>query len=510
MDYTITTPLYYVNDKPHLGSLYTTIACDCIARFQRLEGNNVLFITGVDEHGLKIQRTANTNKVTPQKHCDNISSIYKQLWNKWNISYDRFIRTTSEDHSKLVYSFYKKVEASGDIRLGRQKGWYCVGCEEFKDVDSEENMPTCPIHSKNLEWRDEENLFFCLSNYQEQIEKLINSNNFICPSSRKNEIKNFVSRGLNDFSISRVNVPWGLPVPGHSGHTFYVWFDALLGYVSACLKDNTKADIHNLDCSYWPASVHIIGKDILRFHAVYWPAMLLSAGLELPKQVFGHGFLTKDGKKMGKSLGNVLDPQELIESYGIDAVRWYLLRDIEFGQDGDFQIRRFVEIVNNDLANSIGNLLNRSSSMARKWFDNKIPLSPTNFEHNELKQFVINSIIEYKQSFYNFNFKNSSELILKISIKANTYLNQKEPWKRIKDKNQTRDVGYDLYNVLESTRIIGCLLKPIVPNLSIKILDQLGIDNKSNWQEELKWGLLPSGNYIPKPNPVMNKLEYNE
>ena len=510
MNFKITTPLYYVNAKPHLGSLYTTIACDSLARFHRLEGNKVLFITGVDEHGLKIQRTASDNNISPQDHCDNISSLYMNFWSNWNISFDRFIRTTSNKHIKFVSQFYKRVEKSGDIRLGRQEGWYCVGCEEFKDIDSSSKKPYCNIHSKELEWRDEENLFFCLSKYQNRIEDLINSDNFIFPKSRKNEIRNFVAKGLNDFSISRVNVPWGIPVPGYPGHTFYVWFDALLGYISASMDENSSVNIDQLESTQWPASIHVIGKDILRFHSVYWPAMLMSAGIDLPRKVFGHGFLTRDGKKMGKSLGNILDPQKLIEEYGIDAVRWYLLRDIEFGQDGDFQTKRFIEIVNNDLANSIGNLLNRSSSMSRKWFENKIPPGNVIKTNNFMKDICLNSIKEYKIAFSNLDFKTSSELILYIATKANQYLNEQEPWKKIKDNDQKSNVGYVLYNVLESVRIIGLLLKPIVPNLSEKILQQLGIQNISEWHNQLQWGLLDDDSDIPSPIPVMSKLEFND
>ena len=366
MTYCLTTPLYYVNDKPHLGSTYTTLACDALARFQRLEGEQVVFITGVDEHGQKIQRTAADRGVTPQEHCDTITQSYVSLWEQWGISNDRFVRTTAGRHLPLVEAFFKRCEANGDIRIGRQTGWYCVGCEEFKDEPPEAKEACCPIHQKALEWRDEENLFFCLSNFQEQIEQLIQQPDFIAPANRRKEIQNFVAGGLRDFSISRVNVSWGLPVPGYPGHTFYVWFDALLGYLTALLDDGGEIDLERLASTGWPAQMQVIGKDILRFHAVYWPAMLMSAGLPVPAKVFGHGFLTREGQKMGKSLGNVLDPEALLERCGTDAVRWYLLRDIQFGDDGDFQQQRFSDLVNNDLANTIGNLLNRTASMARK------------------------------------------------------------------------------------------------------------------------------------------------
>ncbi len=511
MKYTITTPLYYVNDKPHLGSSYTTIACDALARFHRLNGNNVLFLTGVDEHGQKIERTAELKKLPPQVHCDDITMQYKYLWDKLNIKYDRFVRTSSPEHSIVVNDFYSKVLESDDIYMGRQSGWYCVGCEEYKDVDDSDKQPTCSIHKKDLEWRDEENLFFRLSKYQDQIESLIKKDGFISPKTRKNEIINFVSKGLKDFSISRVNLKWGINVPGNNEHTFYVWFDALLGYVSGSLKDQYSPELSNKSLANWPANIHIIGKDILRFHAVYWPAMLLSAGMNPPLSVFGHGFLTREGQKMGKSLGNVLDPIELLEYGGIDAMRWYLLRDIEFGEDGDFQMRRFVDIVNSDLSNTIGNLLNRTITMSRKWFQSNIPIDKRKLDNSKLKDISNIKINEYMKSFQQNNFKNSANAIIDLANSANLFLNDRAPWKLIKDISNKDVVAQDIYSVLESCRIIGVLLNPIVPDLSERILKQLNIDTTSvTFENSLNWGLLNPDNPLPKPNPVMVKIEYNE
>ena len=373
MPFTLTTPLYYVNDRAHLGSTYTTLACDAIARFQRLRGEQVHFITGCDEHGLKIQRTAEAAGISPQAHCDAVSEGYRDLWRRWQISNDRFIRTTDPRHRQVVEAFFARVEANGDVVEGRQQGWYCVACEEFKEHPAEASAPECATHLRPLEWRDEVNLFFRLSRYQDAIAALVAQPGFIAPASRRREVENFVAGGLKDFSISRRDLPWGIAVPGHPGHTFYVWFDALVGYLTALFDPADPIALDLLVDRGWPAQVHVIGKDILRFHAVFWPAMLLSAGLPLPEAVFGHGFLTREGQKMGKSLGNVLDPEVLLERCGRDAVRWYLLRDIPFGDDGDFQQQRFTDLVNNDLANTIGNLLNRTSSMARKWFDGAVP-----------------------------------------------------------------------------------------------------------------------------------------
>ncbi|MCP4972905.1 MAG: methionine--tRNA ligase [Prochlorococcus sp.] len=512
MTYTLTTPLYYVNDKPHLGSTYTTIACDALARFQRLEGNRVTFITGVDEHGQKIQRTAEAQQLSPQKHCDLITKSYQDLWDRWGISNDRFIRTTAPRHKTLVDEFFRRVEASGDIRIGHQTGWYCVGCEEYKEEPTDAISPSCPLHQKALEWRDEQNLFFRLSRFQTEIEDLIAQTDFISPASRRHEIQNFVSQGLKDFSISRVNVSWGLPVPDHQGHTFYVWFDALLGYLSALLDDGGPVELDRLNQSGWPASIHVIGKDILRFHAVYWPAMLLSAGLPLPKRVFGHGFLTREGQKMGKSLGNVLDPNDLLDKCGVDALRWYLLRDFQFGDDGDFQQQRFTDLVNNDLANTIGNLLNRTSSMARKWFNESIPSKISSPQEKHLLAVKAEETVSIvRNGMASLEFKQSSEAILKLAIEANVYLNEKAPWSLMKKPGNEEEVANDLYAVLEACRLVGILLNPLLPDLSERMLKQLSIKiDPIDWSKDLCWGGLTSGDPLPQPSPVMEKLELSD
>ncbi|WP_269622926.1 methionine--tRNA ligase [Prochlorococcus marinus] len=508
MHITITTPLYYVNDKPHLGSTYTTIACDAFARYHRLIGNKVEFITGVDEHGQKIQRTAESKNIKPIEHCDSISKEYQDLWSQWFISNDHFVRTTSHQHIDLVERFFKKVNDNGDIRIGNQKGWYCVGCEEYKEVKANNNSPECPIHLTMLEWRDEENLFFCLSKYQKEIEKLVSDSSFIQPSTRRNEIINFVSKGLKDFSISRINVKWGIPVPGYKGHTFYVWFDALLGYISALSDNQQNIILEKGKLKGWPNAIHVIGKDILRFHAVYWPAMLMSAGLDIPQKVFGHGFLTREGLKMGKSLGNVLDPKELLDKYGDEPLRWFLLSDIKFGQDGDFQQKRFIELVNNDLANTIGNLLNRTLNMSRKWFNNSIPTDIDYNNDNELKvlaKSIINDSLVYYE---NLSFKEVCQLLIKLSSASNLYLNDKQPWKLIKDNNRIGEVSQYIYNVLESCRIIALLINPILPKISQEILRQLGYKNILNeWKDELKWGRLKEGTKLPIPKPILNRIE---
>jgi len=498
-----------VNDKPHLGSVYTTIICDSIARYRRLKGEKVIFITGVDEHGLKIQRTALEKKIKPKDHCDSISNLFLKNWKEWDISFDKFIRTCSDHHKKIVVQFYERVKNSGDIYMGTQKGWYCVGCEEFKD--NPDNSPTmkCPIHNKNLEWKNEENLFFKLSKYQKNIESLIENPDFIEPKERRNEIIKFVSKGLKDFSISRTNLRWGIGVPDYKDHTFYVWFDALVGYVSALTLNEDNNSIENAISTGWPANLHLIGKDILRFHAVYWPAMLISAGLDTPKKIIGHGFLTREGQKMGKSLGNVLDPNLLLNQYGIDPVRWYLLKDISLGSDGDFQNRRFVDIINNDLANTIGNLLNRTSSMSRKWFSNKVPLN-VNDKDTFISDIANKAVKNYIFNFDNYKIDLASNEVLNLAININLYLNENQPWTLIKDKDNYKDVQNIIYNVLEATRIIGLLLEPLLPTLSNSIKEQLGTNFNSNktWIDQLEWGLMEKGSILPEPSPIIEKLEY--
>ncbi|MEB3173229.1 MAG: methionine--tRNA ligase [Cyanobacteriota bacterium] len=508
MTYTLTTPLYYVNDRAHLGSAYTTLACDAIARYQRLRGENVVFITGCDEHGQKIQRTAEAAGLTPQAHCDAVSADYRQLWERWQISNDRFIRTTDPRHRRIVEQFFARVEAKGDIAEGRQQGWYCVACEEFKDDPHEASDPECSIHRKPLEWRDEVNLFFRLSRYQEQIERLIAQPGFVCPQSRRREVENFVAQGLRDFSISRVNLPWGIPVPGHPGHTFYVWFDALLGYLTALLEPDDADDLTLLNERGWPAQLHVIGKDILRFHAVYWPAMLLSADLPLPAKVFGHGFLTREGQKMGKSLGNVLDPAALLETWGQDAVRWYLLRDIPFGDDGDFQQQRFIDLVNNDLANTVGNLLNRTSSMARRWFSDAVPEPGAAAEPSHpLAVAATQAAAQVAAAMDGLDFRTAAEAALGLAITANGFLNDQAPWSRMKQDGTAAAVAADLYAVLEATRIVAELLAPLVPELSNRMLSQFPADPRAHWSDRLQWGGLQPLASLPEPSPVMARLE---
>ena len=518
--FALTTPLYYVNGVPHVGSAYTTIAADAIARFQRLQGKSVLFITGTDEHGQKIQRTAEEQGLEPLELCDRNVDSFKSLWKKLNIKYDRFSRTTAPEHQAIVNEFFNRVWQQEDIYLDRQQGWYCVSCEEFKEERELIEDRYCAIHTnKQTEWRDEENYFFRLSKYQQRLEELYKSQpEFIQPASRRNEVLNFVKQGLKDFSISRVNLDWGFPIPVDNKHTIYVWFDALLGYVTALLDPDDKPTLDNALAQWWPINLHLIGKDILRFHAVYWPAMLASAGLPLPKKVFGHGFLTKDGLKMGKTLGNTIDPFDLVERYGADAVRYYFLKEIELGKDGDFNENRFIEVLNKDLADVLGNSLNRTLGMLKKYCQSRVPqLSSADYDSDHpLKSIGMNLGDRVTRMNENLQFSQSCEEILNLARSCNKYIDDSAPWTLFKQSKQAQ-IEQILYSVLESIRLSAYLLSPVIPEISTKIYQQLGFDwnfdlADSNYTAEnflihSQWGKLAFKETLGKANPVFFKLE---
>lgn len=517
--FVITTPLYYVNDLPHIGSAYTTIAADVLSRFQRLRGKSVLLITGTDEHGQKIQRTAESLGRSPQEHCDQIAAGFDSLWQKLNIQYDRFSRTTANKHEAIVKEFFNRVWDRGDIYLSQQQGWYCVSCEEFKEERELIEGHRCSIHTnRQAEWRDEQNYFFRLSNYQNQLETLYQENpHFIQPESRRNEVLNFVSQGLQDFSISRVNLDWGFPVPADPSHTLYVWFDALLGYVTALLDPDSEPTLENALSKWWPINLHLIGKDILRFHAVYWPAMLMSAGLSVSGQVFGHGFLTKDGQKMGKSLGNTLDPVDLVDRYSSDAVRYYFLKEIEFGRDGDFNETRFIHILNADLANDLGNLLNRTLKMAHKYCDRHVPniVGKDVSSENVLKSKGTNLGDQVAKAYEALAFSQACETILSLVRASNKYVDEQAPWSLYKQGKQ-QAVEEVLYAVLETVRLAAYLLSPIIPNISNAVYQQLGFSIDFNQKVTIasalftahaSWGILSANQPLGDPQSIFPRLE---
>ena len=523
--FAITTPLFYVNDVPHIGSAYPTIATDAIARFQRMRGVEVRFITGSDEHGQKIQRTAEANNRSPQAHCDEIVGSFKALWQRLDIKYDRFIRTTDERHAAIVREFFQRVWEKGDIYLSQQKGYYCVSCEEFKDEKDLLEGKRCNIHvTKEVEWRDEENYFFRLSNYQTALEALYTDRpEFIQPDSRRNEVVNFVKQGLRDFSISRVNFDWGFPVPEDPNHVIYVWFDALLGYLTALLDEDDSPTLANAIKHWYPHHTHIIGKDILRFHAVYWPAMLMSAGLALPGRVFGHGFFLDNGVKMGKSSGNAINPDLLLDRYGSDAMRYYFLKEIKFGQDGSFEETRFVNILNADLANDLGNLLNRTLKPAIKNGAGAVPnLSGVDIpETNPLKIMGSDLGDRVTASYEALAFHDVCEAVLELVRLGNRYIDEQAPWTLYKlgktDPQKHKEAEQVTYAILESVRLAAYLLAPIVPNISTRIYEQLGysinfndaplIDVSNVFITHSTWGILKSMQILGDAQPVFQKLE---
>ena len=517
--FAITTPLYYVNGLPHIGSAYTTIAADVVARFYRLMGYSVLMITGTDEHGQKIQRTAEERGVSPQAHCDEFVAGFEHLWELLNISCDRFIRTTADRHQVIVNEFFQRVWEQGDIYQGQQQGWYCVSCEEFKEERDLLTDQRCPIHTKQqVEWRDESNYFFKLSKYQDQLEQLYADRpDFIQPESRRNEVLSFVKQGLQDFSISRINLDWGFPVPTDPGHTLYVWFDALLGYITALQDSSDPPSLVAATAEWWPINVHLIGKDILRFHAVYWPAMLMSAGLPVPGRVFSHGFLTKDGQKMGKSQGNTLDPLALVHRYGPDAVRYYFMREIEFGKDGDFNETRFINVLNADLANDLGNLLNRTLKMAARYCEDRVPgIDPETIPLDHPLAALGRSLGEtVAEAYTHLAFSQGCTAILALVQASNKFLDDQAPWSLYKQGKQAETEAV-LYAVLESVRQAAYLLSPVVPSLSNQIYTQLGfavdfnqkdIGQQLSYGDHAAWGYLPPGQPLGVASPVFQRLE---
>lgn len=516
--FAITTPLYYVNDVPHIGSAYTTIAADVAARYHRLQGIPTLCITGSDEHGQKIQRTATEQGRSPQEHCNLIVESFASLWELLDIQLDRFIRTTDPRHEAIVREFFQRCWDNGDIYLGQQKGWYCVSCEEYKEERDLLDDHYCAIHpNKQAEWRDEANYFFKLSAYQEKLEALYRDRpDFIQPETRRNEVLSFVQQGLQDFSISRVNMDWGIPLPTDPKHTLYVWFDALLGYVTALLEPDAEPTLDNALATWWPMNIHLIGKDILRFHAVYWPAMLMSAGVPVPDRVFGHGFLTKDGQKMGKSLGNTIDPFDLVKRYGPDAVRYYFMKEIELGRDGDFNEQRFINILNADLANDLGNLLKRTLTLSSKNCDRAIPsVSPADIPADHPLKAAGLALSATVQAHYDqLAFSQACEPILALIRAANKYIDEQAPWSLYK-RGETEAANVVLYSILETVRLAAYWLSPIIPNLSTRIYQQLGYDVNFNGAaatlpplaEHTVWGTLPPGQALGDTEPVFRRLE---
>ena len=499
----VSTPIYYVNDVPHIGHAYTTLAADVLARYRRLMGDDVFFLTGSDEHGQKVEKAASAHGETPLELADRVVKRFQALWEKLDISYSDFIRTTQERHKQGVAHIFTKIMAQGDIYLGEYEDWYCTPCETFwTETQLIDNK--CPDCNRPVEKLKEESYFFRMSKYQEQLLAHIEAHpDFIQPKSKRNEIISFVKEGLRDLSVSRTSFSWGIPVPGHERHVIYVWFDALTNYITALGYPDETGDFGR----FWPVDVHLIGKDILRFHAVYWPTFLMAAGLPLPKKVFAHGWWTVEGQKMSKSLQNVVEPNMLIDRYGVDAVRYFLLREVPFGLDGDFSHAALVNRINSDLANDLGNLLNRSTAMANKYFGGTIhpPTAPHEVDSllREKTEAMLTQVAGHMED---LAFSKSLQAIWEVVSAGNKYIDETAPWALAKDPAQLDRLATVMYHLLESQRLIYCVLTAFMPATAARALGYLGISDPPQ-KTDLRWGGLTPGSRITKAEPLFPRIE---
>ena len=506
--YYITTPIYYPSTNLHIGNTYTTVAADAIARFKRLTGHEVMFLTGTDEHGQKIERIANEKGITPKEHVDEIVAGIKELWKMMNISYDKFIRTTDDYHVKAVQDIFKKLYDQGDIYKDSYEGLYCTPCESFW-TETQLVNGNCPDCGRPVEKAKEEAYFFKMSKYADRLIQYIEEHpDFIQPESRKNEmLNNFLRPGLQDLCVSRTSFTWGIPVSFDEKHVIYVWIDALSNYITALGYGQENQELYK---KFWPADVHLIGKDILRFHTIYWPIMLMALGLELPKQVFGHGWLLVDGGKMSKSKGNVVDPVVLVNMFGADAVRYYLLREIPFGSDGLFNNEIFIKKVNTDLANDLGNLLSRTIAMVYKYFDGVIQ-APTCKEaiDDELINLALSTPGKVEASIDALKIPEALESIWTLISRANKYIDETTPWILAKDEEKKERLGTVLYNLLETLRFVSVMISPFLTETSAKINEQLNT-KITTWESLKEFNGTVAGDKVVKGDVIFPRIDVEE
>ena len=496
----ITTPIYYPSAKPHMGHAYSSIVADFFARLKKIQGFNVFFLTGTDEHGQKIQRAAEKKEMEPLKFCDEISKTFRELSKTLNLSNNDFIRTTESRHAKSVSNLWNILEKKGEIYLSKYSGWYSVSDEAFyseDEINEVDGKKKSIVSGSPVEWVEEESYFFKLSNWQDSLLKFYSENpNFILPETRKNEVISFVKSGLRDLSVSRKSFSWGIKVPSNNDHVIYVWLDALTNYISALNYPNENDELYK---SFWPADIHIIGKDILRFHAIYWPAFLLAANIEPPKRVYGHGWILSGEEKMSKSKGNILDPLDIIQKYGLDPLRYYLLKEVSFGNDGNISKEKLENCINSDLANNYGNLCQRVTAFCEKNTDLKVP-QKDKFNDEDLK--ILN---KYNSNFENLikytdtqNINQYINFILDQLFAANKYFNDQEPWKK---KTDIKRLNTIVYVSLELIRKITIMLYPIMPNTTLKVLKIFGVK-----ESDIDFNSITNNEYLLVDKKI-NKLE---